>query len=212
MIQRVYERAREAKFLDRLIIATDDQRILEVASGFGAEVQMTSPLHNSGTERAAEVAKQINTSIIINIQGDEPLLRSEMVDDLVEVLQDKTIPMATLAAKQKDMDLLSDNNVIKVDADSEGFARNFSRSPLALEASDYFLQHIGIYGYQKEFLLAFSELPQSESEKKGNLEQLRALENGYKIKVIETPFSTLSVDSPQDIIKVENFLNKRAND
>jgi 3-deoxy-manno-octulosonate cytidylyltransferase (CMP-KDO synthetase) len=212
MIQRVYEQAQEAKFLDRLIIATDDQRILEAAEDFGAEVQMTSPLHNSGTERVAEVAKQINTSIIINIQGDEPLLRREMVDDLVEVLQDKTIPMATLAVKEKDMDLVNDNNVIKVDADSEGFARNFSRSPLPLEASDYFLQHIGIYGYQKEFLLDLCEMPPSKSEKTENLEQLRAVESGYKIKVIETPFSTLSVDSPQDIIKVENFLNKRADD
>lgn len=212
MIQRVYERAREAKFLDRLIIATDDQRILEVAEDFGAEVQMTSPLHNSGTERVAEVAKKINTSIIINIQGDEPLLRGEMLDDLVEVLQDKAIVMATLATKQKDMDLIYDNNVIKVDADSEGFAHNFSRSPLPLEASDYFLQHIGIYGYQKEFLLVLCEMPPSKSEKTENLEQLRPVENGYKIKLIETPFPTLSVDSPRDIIKVENFLNKRAND
>lgn len=212
MIQRVYELAREAKFLDRLIIATDDEKILEAAEDFGAEVQMTSPLHNSGTERVAEVAKEIKTSIVINIQGDEPLLRREMIDDLVEALQDKAIPMATLAAKQKNMDLLYDNNVIKVAADREGFASNFSRSPLPFETSDYFLQHIGIYGYQKEFLLAFCEIPPSKSEKTENLEQLRALENGYKIKIIETQFSTLSVDSPQDIIKVENFLNREAND
>ena len=212
MIQRVYELAREAKFLDRLIIATDDEKILEAAEDFGAEVQMTSPLHNSGTERVAEVAKEIKTSIVINIQGDEPLLRREMIDDLVEALQDKAIPMATLAAKQKDMDLLYDNNVIKVAADSDGFASNFSRSPLPFETSDYFLQHIGIYGYQKEFLLALCEIPPSKSEKTESLEQLRALENGYKIKIIETQFSTLSVDSPQDIIKVENFLNKGAND
>jgi len=212
MIQRVYERAREAKFLDRLIIATDDQRILEAAEDMGAEAQMTSPLHNSGTERVAEVAKQINTSIIIIIQGDEPLLRREMIDDLVEVLQDKAIPMATLAVKQKDMDLLYDNNVIKVAADSEGFAHNFSRSPLPLDTSDDFLQHIGIYGYQKEVLLALGKMPPSKSEKTENLEQLRAVENGYRIKIIETQFSTLSVDSPQDIIKVENFLNKGAND
>lgn len=212
MIQRVYEQAREAKFLDRLIIATDDEKILEAAEDFGAEVQMTSPLHNSGTERVAEVAKDLKTSIVINIQGDEPLLRREMIDDLVEALQDNTIPMATLAAKEKDMDLLDDNNVIKVAADREGFALNFSRSPLPLEAPDYFLLHIGIYGYQKEFLLAFSEMPPSKSEKKENLEQLRAVENGYKIKIIETQFSTLSVDSPQDIIRVEKFLDEGAND
>jgi 3-deoxy-manno-octulosonate cytidylyltransferase (CMP-KDO synthetase) len=212
MIQRVYERAREAKLLDRLIIATDDEKIFEAADDFGAEVQMTSRLHNSGTERVAEVAKEIKTSIVINIQGDEPLLRREMIDDLVEALQDETIPMATLAAKQKDMDLLYDKNVIKVATDREGFALNFSRSPLPLEAPGYFLQHVGIYGYQKEFLLAFSEMPPSRSEKTEGLEQLRAVENGYKIKIIETQFSTLSVDSPQDIIRIENFLRKGAND
>ncbi|NIM58231.1 MAG: 3-deoxy-manno-octulosonate cytidylyltransferase [Candidatus Aminicenantes bacterium] len=212
MIQRVYEQAREARFLERLIIATDDEKILKVASGFGAEVQMTSPLHNSGTERVAEVAKQIRTSIVINIQGDEPLLRGEMIDDLVKALQDETIPMATLAAREKDMDLLYDNNVIKVAADREGFALNFSRSPLPLEAPDYFLQHIGIYGFQKEFLLALCKMPPSKSEKEENLEQLRAVDNGYRIKIIETQFSTLSVDSPQDIIRVEKFLDDGAND
>jgi 3-deoxy-manno-octulosonate cytidylyltransferase (CMP-KDO synthetase) len=173
---------------------------------------MTSPLHNSGTERVAEVAQELKTSIVINIQGDEPLLRGEMIDDLVEALQDETIPMATLAAKEKDMDLLYDKNVIKVAADKEGFALNFSRSPLPLEAPDFFLYHIGIYGFQKEFLLALCKMPPSKSEKTENLEQLRALDNGYKMKIIETQFSTLSVDSPQDIIRVEKFLDEGAND
>ncbi len=212
MIQRVYERTRTAKLLDRLIIATDDERIFQATKDFGAEVQMTSPLHSSGTERVAEVAKEIKTSIVINIQGDEPLLRGEMIDDLVKALQDETIPMATLAAKEKNLDLLYENNIIKVAADIEGFALYFSRSPLPFQASDYFLQHIGIYGYQKEFLLAVSKMQPSRLEKAENLEQLRALENGYKIKIIETQFSTLSVDSPQDIIKVENLLKKRTDD
>lgn len=212
MIQRVYEKAREAKLLDRLIIATDDEKILKAAENFGAEAQMTSPLHNSGTERVAEVAQEIETSIVINIQGDEPLLRREMIDDLVEALQDETIPMATLAAKEKDMDLLYDKNVIKVAADKDGFALNFSRSALPLEAPDYFLQHIGIYGFQKEFLLALCKMPPSKSERAENLEQLRAVDNGYKIKIIETQFSTLSVDSPQDIIRIEKFLEEGAND
>ncbi|NIO48781.1 MAG: 3-deoxy-manno-octulosonate cytidylyltransferase [Candidatus Aminicenantes bacterium] len=211
MIQRVYERAKEANFLDRLIIATDNEEIVEAAEDFGAEVQMTSRLHNSGTERVAEVAKEIKTSIVINIQGDEPLLRGEMIDDLVEALQDKAIPMATLVAREKNMDLLYDNNVTKVAVDREGFALNFSRSPLPLEDPGYFLLHIGIYGYQKEFLLALCKMPPSKLEKSENLEQLRAVENGYKIRVIETPFSTLSVDSPQDIIRVEKSLDQEAN-
>lgn len=206
MIQRVYERAQTAKYLDRIIIATDDERISKAAKDFGAEVQMTSPGHNSGTERTAEVTKKIRTPIIINIQGDEPLLEGKMIDDLVESLQDETIPMATLITKVKDLDLLHDINIVKVIRDKEGFALYFSRSPLPFKAQDYFLQHIGIYGYQKEFLLKFCELPPSRLERIENLEQLRALEYGYKIKVIETQFLTLSVDTPQDIIKVENFL------
>lgn len=208
MIQRVYERAQTAKYLDRLIIATDDERISQAARDFGAEVQMTSPLHSSGTERAAEVAKKIRTPIIINIQGDEPLLEGEMIDGLVESLQDETIPMATLITKVKDLSFFNDTNIVKVIRDEEGFALYFSRSPLPFKAPDYFLRHIGIYGYQKGFLLKFSELPPSRLEKIENLEQLRALEYGYRIKVIETQSPTLSVDTPQDIIKVENFLNK----
>ena len=167
---------------------------------------MTSPGHNSGTERIAEVTKKIRTPIIINIQGDEPLLEGEMIDDLVESLQDETIPMATLITKVKDLDLLHDINIVKVIRDKKSFALYFSRSPLPFKAQDYFLQHIGIYGYQKEFLLKFNELPPSRLERIENLEQLRALEYGYNIKVVETQFLTLSVDTPQDIIKVENFL------
>ena len=208
MIQRVYERAQTAKHLDRIIIATDDERISKAAKDFGAEVQMTSTGHNSGTARTAEVAEKIGTPIIINIQGDEPLLEGEMIDDLVESLQDETIPMATLITKVKDLDLIHDINIVKVIQDKEGFALYFSRSPLPFKVQDYFLQHIGIYGYQKEFLLKFTELPPSRLERIENLEQLRALEYGYKIKVIETQFLTLSVDTPQDIIKVENFLKK----
>jgi len=208
MIQRVYERAQTAKYLDRLIVATDDERISQAAKDFGAEVQMTSPRHNSGTERTAEVAKKIRAPIIINIQGDEPLLEGKMIDDLIESLQDDTIPMATLITRVKDLGLLHDINIVKVIRDKEGFALYFSRSPLPFKAPDYFLQHIGIYGYQKEFLLKFSKLPPSRLERIENLEQLRALEYGYKIRVIETQSLTLSVDTPQDIIKVENLLKK----
>lgn len=212
MIQIVHERAKKAKYLDRLIIATDDERIYQSAKDFGAEVKMTSPNHNSGTDRTAEVSKQINTPIIINIQGDEPLLEGEMIDALIESLQDEAIPMATLITKVKDLDLLHDINIVKVIQDKEGFALYFSRSPLPFKSPDYFLQHIGIYGYQKDFLMKFNELPPSRLERIENLEQLRALEYGYKIKVIETPFPTLSVDTPQDIIKVENYLKKSKND
>jgi len=212
IIQRVYEQAQTANLLQRIIIATDDERIFQASQAFGAEVLMTSPLHNSGTERAAEIAEKINTPIIINIQGDEPLLRGKMIDDLVIALQDETIPMATLAAKVKDLSLINEKNIVKAVLDKNGFALYFSRSPLPFQASDYFWQHIGIYGYQRDFLLEFSQLSASRLETTEKLEQLRVLENGYKIKIIETSSPTLSVNTPKDIIRIENFLKQRTND
>jgi len=212
MIQRVYERTQTAKQLDRIIIATDDERILQAAESFGAEAWMTSPLHNSGTERTAEIASKIDSPIIINIQSDEPLIKGEMIDHLVLALQDKTIPMATLAVKVEDLSLLNDRNIVKVVSDNNGYALYFSRSPLPFQPFDFFWQHIGIYGFQRDFLLKFLKMPISRLEKTEKLEQLRVLENGYKIKVLETPFSTLSVDSSQDIIKVEKFLKRRQED
>ncbi len=212
IIQRVYEQAQTANLLQRIIIATDDERIFQASQAFGAEVLMTSPLHNSGTERAAEIAEKINTPIIINIQGDEPLLRGKMIDDLVIALQDETIPMATLAAKVKDLSLINEKNIVKAVLDKNGFALYFSRSPLPFQASDYFWQHIGIYGYQRDFLLKFRQLSASRLETTEKLEQLRVLENGYKIKIIETSSPTLSVNTPQDIIRIENILKQRTND
>ena len=212
MLQRVYERTRSSRRLERIIIATDDQRIFEAAQAWGAETWMTPVTLNSGTERAAEVAKKIDSPIVINIQGDEPLIKGQMIDDLVQALQDNTIPMATLAAKAKDLALLGDENIVKVVMDKDGFALYFSRSPLPYRPSDYFWQHIGIYGYQRNFLLKFCNLPDSHLEKEERLEQLRALENGYRIKVLEASFATLSIDTPQDIIMVENFLKKQSHD
>lgn len=208
----MYERAQKAKHLKRIIIATDDKRIYQAAENFGAEVRMTSPSHHSGTDRVAEVAKEIKSPIIINIQGDEPLLKGEMIDSLVIALQDNTIPMATLAARMNDLNLLNEKNIVKVVSDANGFALYFSRSPLPFQTSDYFLQHIGIYGYQKDFLLAFSKMQPSRLERTEKLEQLRALENGYKIKIIETQLHSLSVSSPQDIIEVENLLKEKTDD
>jgi 3-deoxy-manno-octulosonate cytidylyltransferase (CMP-KDO synthetase) len=120
--------------------------------------------------------------------------------------------MATLAARMNDLSLLNEKNIVKVVSETNGFALYFSRSPLPFQTSDYFLQHIGIYGYQKDFLLAFSKMQPSRLEKTEKLEQLRALENGYKIKIIETQLPSLSVSSPEDIIKVENLLKKKTDD
>jgi 3-deoxy-manno-octulosonate cytidylyltransferase (CMP-KDO synthetase) len=208
LIQWVYERARQASRLQKVIIATDDDRILETCTAFGAEVRKTSTAHRSGTDRIAEVAESLSTPIILNIQGDEPLLQAEMLDRLVEALQDEATPMATLAAKAEDLALQTDPHIVKVVIDENSFALYFSRSALPFNASEYFLQHVGIYGYQRNFLLAFSQWAPSRLEREEGLEQLRALERGHRIKVVLSPHLTLSVDTPQDIIRVENILTK----
>lgn len=210
MIERVFEKASTAKFLEQIIVATDDERIAQAAQKIGAEVRMTSPHHNSGTERVAEVANKVKTPLIINIQGDEPLVKGQMIDALILALQDEFIPMVSLMARINDLNLLRDTNTVKVVIDKDSFALYFSRSPLPFQAPDYFYQHIGIYGFQRDFLLKYINLEPSRLEKTENLEQLRALEHGYRIKMIETQSPTLSVDTPNDIIKLEEFLKKRS--
>jgi 3-deoxy-manno-octulosonate cytidylyltransferase (CMP-KDO synthetase) len=199
MIQRVYEGIRQAKLVDRVIIA------------FGAEATMTSPAHSTGTERVAEVARKLEAPLIINVQGDEPLVTGEMVDALVRSLQDERMSMASLMAKVHDLSLIADPNIVKVVADRQGSALYFSRAPLPYRASDFFYQHIGVYAYQREFLLKFVKMERSRLEEVENLEQLRALENGYKIGMVEVAQATLSVDTPEDIIKVENYLKTLEN-
>lgn len=212
MIQCVYEKTKKAKHLERVIIATDDERIMEACRTFHAEAFMSSIHHRSGTERVAEIAEKIDSPLIINVQGDEPLLRGEMIDALVLAMQDTNIPMTTLVNKVTDLSLFNERNTVKVVIDKNGFALYFSRSAVPHQASDFFWQHIGVYGFQRDFLIKFCKLPRSRLEEMESLEQLRALENGFKIKVIETKYQTLSVDTPQDIIKIENFLNARIND
>lgn len=208
MIQWVYEAAQTAELLDRTIIATDDERILKAAESFGADAILTSSAHHSGTERIAEIAESTEFPLAINIQGDEPLLKGAMVDSLVEELQDETLPMVTLARKVRNLSLLPDKNIVKVVMDNRGYALYFSRSPLPFQAADYFWEHIGIYGYQKNFLTKFRQLSPSRLENTEKLEQLRALENGFRVKVVETTYPTLSVDVPADITKVEEMLEK----
>lgn len=208
LIQRVYERAQKAKQLQQIIIATDDDRIFSASKAFGAHVRMTSLDHRSGTERVAEVAETLSSPIIINIQGDEPLLHGQMIDDLVQALQDSEVPMATLASKVTDIERIHDQDIVKVVVDKDGYALYFSRSPIPFRSADHFHQHIGIYGYQREFLMKFCGLPFSRLEASEGLEQLRALENGHRIKIVPTPFQVLSVDTPQDIIAVEQFIER----
>lgn len=212
MIQHVYERARQAPGLDSLIIATDDERIYRAASAFGADVLMTSARHRSGTERAAEAALKLKEPIIINIQGDEPLVKAEMIEALIGVMQDESIPISTLACKVRDLSRIKEPGTVKVVFNSDGFALYFSRSPLPHGAEDYFWKHIGIYAYRRDFLLSFAGLKPSRLEKAEKLEQLRALENGFPIKIVETTYESIGVDYPEDIARVEVLLKRESHD
>lgn len=212
MIQHVYEGAGKAMLLSRVLVATDDERIFSAVEGFGGRVVMTSSHHPSGTERVAEAARGIDESIIINIQGDEPLIEGSLIDDLVEALQDDRIPMASVMVRTSDLNSIHDRNIVKVVVDNESFALYFSRAPIPYDPSDYFLRHIGIYGYQRDFLLGFGRLAPTRLEQYEKLEQLRVLESGFRIKMVETSFATLSVDVPGDIIKVEEALKTKSHD
>ncbi len=208
MIQWVYEGIKKSALLSRFIIATDDKRIQQAAQSFGAEVFMTRVDHPSGTDRVAEVAAAIDCPIIVNIQGDEPLVDGKMIDALVEVLQEDAVPMASLMTRRTDVADIDDPNEVKVVVDDRSYALYFSRSPIPNGARDYFHLHIGIYGYRREFLQDFVQMPASRLETAERLEQLRILEAGFKIKMVEVPYSALSVDTPEDIIRVEEILKK----
>jgi len=212
MIQRVYENSRRADSLAEVIVATDDPRIMVACTDLRIPVRMTSPDHSSGTDRVAEVAGSVDTPLIVNIQGDEPVLEPGMIDALVGAMADERLVMASLMTRIEDPASFSDRNRVKVVVDKNGFALYFSRAPIPHGAKDGYFQHIGIYGYRRDFLFRFCGLPPSRLERTEQLEQLRALENGYKIKMVETESTTLSVDSPQDIIEVERYLTNNNHD
>jgi 3-deoxy-manno-octulosonate cytidylyltransferase (CMP-KDO synthetase) len=210
MLQHVYERASLARYLTSTIVATDDERVYETARSFGARVRMTSAEHLSGTDRVAEVASAEDCELVVNIQGDEPLIDPEAIDAaILPLVHDSDIEMGTLKKRIEDPREITDPNVVKVVTDVEGDAIYFSRSPIpyARDGSvsvDYF-KHIGLYVYQREFLLGYSALPVGQLERIERLEQLRALENGYLIRVVETESESLGVDTPEDLERVSQF-------
>ncbi len=202
MLQHVYERASQARYLTKVVIATDDERIYEAARCFGAQVQMTRADHRSGTDRVAEVASSDTAQAIINIQGDEPLIDPAAIDAAALALSvDPELPMATLSKRIEDPGEISNPNVVKVVSDLAGNAIYFSRCPIP-HAGETHYKHIGLYVYQREFLLAYSGLPVGPLEQAERLEQLRALENGYRVRVIETEYESLGVDTPEDLERV----------
>lgn len=211
LVQRVYEQAAKAHRLDKVIVATEDTRILEAVERFGGDALLTSPECATGTDRVAEVARQYDCDLVLNIQGDEPLMRPEMIDQLVEGMQKDTgCVMGTLARKIGAPDQLTNPNVVKVVVAGNGNALYFSRSqiPFVRDAGDTatFLKHLGIYAYRRDFLMKFVTLPVSPLEKAEKLEQLRALDNGFDIRVWVTPHDSIGVDRPEDVKLVEEIL------
>ena len=214
LIQYVYENAKRAKRLDRVLVACDDETIKECVEGFGGEAVLTGTHHKSGTERIVEVARHLDFNFIINLQGDEPLMHSDVVDQVVSALQrDASCVMATACIPKSDPDEFVNPNVVKVTKDENGWALYFSRSPIPHDrdgrTSRYF-KHLGIYGYRRDFLLKFPRLAPSSLEQVEKLEQLRALENGYRIKVIETVHDSIGVDTEEDFKVVAERLGALA--
>ena len=216
MIEHVYQRALQAASLEKLVVATDDPRIQKAVAQFGGEVLMTSREHLSGTDRVAEAARQLllqDDAIVINIQGDEPLLRSEIIDSLVQNLQENIhVPMATLAYVDTDKHDLTDPGVVKVVFDAKGRALYFSRAPIPAVRDGFsprsYYKHLGFYGYRNSFLQEFARLSPGVLEKLEKLEQLRALEHGFPISVVITPFDSVSVDTPEDLARVRKIMEQ----
>jgi len=215
VIQHVWENARRAKALDGLVVACDDERIIKVVEKFGGKAIYTSPNQPSGTDRLAEVVNPLDVKIVVNIQGDEPLVKPIMIDNLVMALEDeKTAQMATIAKKVEDESELTNSNVVKVVMDKNGYAIYFSRYAIPYNRTGstdkdkrpVYFKHIGLYAFTKDFLFTFRNLPKSYLENAEKLEQLRALEYGYKIKVVETKFDTIGVDTPEDLKRAEEAL------
>ena len=210
MLQHVWERASQARYLTELIIATDDERIRSAAMEFKARVRMTRDDHQSGTDRAAEIASASDAQIIVNIQGDEPLIDPAAIDAAVlGILDHEETLMGTLKKRIERDSEINDPNVVKVVTDREDNAIYFSRSPIpyAREATGYF-KHIGLYVYRRDFLLAYPDLPVGPLERAEKLEQLRALENGFRIRVVETEYESLGVDTPEDWHRVAALYEK----
>lgn len=217
MIQHVWERTRLAKRIDAVAIATDDERIRDACLAFGADVEMTSPEHPTGTDRLAEVAARHDHDVIVNVQGDEPLIEGFVVDAAVDALLDASpgrahASMSTIVHRAEP-EAFDDPNRVKVAVDQHGFALYFSRAPIPYRRKDTGLaplQHVGLYVYRRPFLLEFVTWPRTPAEQAEELEQLRALENGHRIRVAEIEgWTSVPVDVPEDVAKVEAALQRR---
>jgi len=213
MVQRVYERAKQSKSVKRVIVATEDQRIMDVVKGFGGEAVLTRADHRTGTERIAEVAAREAGDVFVNVQGDEPLIDPASIDAAVaSLLEDPQAQVATVATPVRRAADIMDPNVVKVVLDFDSNALYFSRAPIPWVRDTQqkvhvnYWKHLGLYVFQREALLEYPTLPQGELEKIEQLEQLRWMENGIKIRVAEVEHDAVSVDVAEDVEKVERIL------
>ena len=225
MIEHVYRRAAEARGIDAVVVATDDQRIADAVERFGGVARMTSASHRTGTDRIAEVARELHCSIIVNVQGDEPLVDPASIAQMVDALQaDATLEMTTLRTPiRREEDYVSPH-VVKVVVDANDNALYFSRAPIPyhrdlppeggshgdIRGGSYAAyKHLGLYAYRRDFLLRLAALPQTALERAESLEQLRALEHGHRIRAVETQSDSIGVDTPDDLDKVRQTLDFR---
>ena len=218
MIEHVYRRAAAARFVDAVLVATDDARVADAVRRFGGDVRMTRPDHATGTDRIAEVAATLDCDLVVNLQGDEPLIEPAAIDQAIEPFQDDAaLQMISLCQPFKNPGDVSDPNVVKVVVDRRGFALYFSRAPIPFRRdagvganAHHSMKHIGLYVQRREFLLQVSALEPTPLERFEALEQLRVLEHGFSIKMIQTQYDSIGVDTPEDLERVRRLVTAEA--
>ena len=213
MIEHVYRRAAAARGVDAVVVATDDERIVTAVERFGGVARMTQPGHRTGTDRMAEIARDLSCGILVNVQGDLPLVEPGMIEEVVQaVTKDAAVRMATVCRRITDAADYANPNVVKVVVDRAGNALYFSRSPLPYAVSGFggtatpAFKHIGMYAFRRDFLVEFAALPQTDLEQAESLEQLRALEHGIRIRTVETQYDSIEVDTPDDLERVRRLM------
>ncbi len=214
MIEHVHERARAATLVDEVLVATDDERVAEVVDRFGGTAVLTDPHHATGTDRLAEVAAWLEGDLVVNVQGDEPLMTGAAIDEAVRPCLERNDEfIATLRRRIEDLSELSTPSVVKMVIDREGYALYFSRSPIPFtrpgSPQPVYWRHLGLYVYRRAFLLTLAGLSQTPLEQAEGLEQLRVLEHGVRILTVETTVDTVGVDTPEDLDKVRRLVGAR---
>jgi 3-deoxy-manno-octulosonate cytidylyltransferase (CMP-KDO synthetase) len=220
MIEHVYRRAAEARGIEAVVVATDDTRIAEAVEKFGGIVRLTQPGHRTGTDRIAEIANDLSCEILVNVQGDLPLIEPGMISEVLEPLTaDASVRMSTLRQATASVSEVASPHVVKVVVDLHGDALYFSRSPIPFRRDDGAAQgpaighqvfkHIGLYGFRRDFLLTFAALPRTPLEQAESLEQLRALEHGFRIRTVATRYESIEVDTSEDLERVRQLMATR---